>query len=43
MNATLFERVGGFARVRLMVSDFYERVLDSTLLAPYFAGSRCAG
>jgi hemoglobin len=38
MNATLFERVGGFARVRLMVSDFYERVLDSTLLAPYFAG-----
>jgi hemoglobin len=37
MNTTLFERVGGFARVRLMVSDFYQRVLDSSLLAPYFA------
>lgn len=39
MQATLFDRMGGFARVRLIVSDFYERVLDSERLAPYFAGS----
>jgi len=36
MQRTVFERVGGFARVRLMVSDFYEKVLDSPILIPYF-------
>jgi hemoglobin len=36
MQRTVFERVGGFARVRLMVSDFYEKVLDSPVLLPYF-------
>lgn len=35
-NLTLFESLGGFARVRLIVSDFYEKVLDSEILGPYF-------
>lgn len=39
MQGTLFERMGGFARVRLIVSDFYDRVLASERLAVYFAGS----
>lgn len=34
---TTFERLGGFARVRLLVADFYDRVLDHPDLAPYFA------
>ena len=38
MKASLFERVGGFARVRLMVSDLYDRILESERLAPYFQG-----
>jgi hemoglobin len=33
----LFERYGGFAAVRLIVSAFYERMLQSRGLAPYFA------
>jgi hemoglobin len=33
-----FRRLGGFARVRLLVSDFYDRVLESERLRPYFAG-----
>ncbi len=36
MNASLFERVGGFARVRLIVSEFYDRILDSEQLRHYF-------
>jgi hemoglobin len=35
-SATIFERMGGFARVRLIVSDFYDKVLDSDRLARYF-------
>lgn len=35
---TIFERYGGFAKVSRVVSSFYDRVLDSPLLAPYFAG-----
>lgn len=38
MSGSLFERLGGFARVRLMVADFYERVLESERLAPFFHG-----
>jgi hemoglobin len=34
---TMFERYGGFAQVSRIVSSFYDRVLDSELLAPYFA------
>ncbi len=36
MPRSIFERMGGFARVRLLVSDFYEKVLDSPILLPYF-------
>ena len=34
--ATLFERYGGFATLRVVVSDFYDRVLDHEEVAPYF-------
>jgi hemoglobin len=36
-TATTFERMGGFARVRLIVSDFYDKVLESERLAHFFA------
>jgi hemoglobin len=36
VKTSLFERVGGFAQVRLIVSDFYDRILDSDRLRPYF-------
>ncbi|HEU0236488.1 MAG TPA: group 1 truncated hemoglobin [Candidatus Limnocylindrales bacterium] len=35
-STTIFERAGGFATVRRVVSSFYERVLDSPALAHYF-------
>lgn len=35
-HATILEDVGGFARVRLIVSDFYDKVLESDRLAVYF-------
>lgn len=34
--ATIFERYGGFATIRRIVSDFYDRVLDDATLARYF-------
>lgn len=37
MNGSVFERIGGFARVRLLVSEFYEKVLESDRLRGYFA------
>ena len=36
MASTIFERYGGFSKVRVVVSDFYDRVLDSDVLSPYF-------
>jgi hemoglobin len=36
MATTIFERAGGFATVRRVVSSFYDRVLDSPTLARYF-------
>ena len=36
MKSSLFDRVGGFAQVRLIVSEFYDRILDSEQLRPYF-------
>jgi hemoglobin len=36
VKTSLFERVGGFAQVRLIVSEFYDRILDSEQLRPYF-------
>jgi hemoglobin len=38
MEATIFDRYGGFAKVSRVVSSFYGRVLDSPILAPYFDG-----
>lgn len=37
MTDSIFIRYGGFASVSRIVSDFYDRVLDDDLLAPYFA------
>lgn len=34
--STMFERYGGFAKVSRIVSSFYDRVLDSPVLQPYF-------
>ena len=36
MAATIFERYGGFAVVRKIVSEFYDRVLDEPQLAGFF-------
>jgi hemoglobin len=36
MADTIFERYGGFAAVRRIVSDFYDRVLDSPVIAHHF-------
>lgn len=38
MNQTIFERNGGFATVRKIVSTFYDYCLDDEVMAPYFAG-----
>jgi len=39
MTATMFERYGGFASVSKIVSEFYDKVLDSPNLSPFFANS----
>lgn len=36
MASTIFERYGGFANVSRIVSAFYDKALDSDILAPYF-------
>jgi hemoglobin len=36
LKTSLFERIGGFAQVRLIISDFYDRILDSQMLRSYF-------
>jgi hemoglobin len=36
MTETMFERYGGFAKVSRVVSSFYDRVLDSPVLEPFF-------
>lgn len=36
--ATLFEKYGGFAKVSRIVSAFYDSVLESPVLTPYFDG-----
>lgn len=38
MTTTLYERLGGEAAVSAAVVDFYRRVLDDPLLAPFFSG-----
>jgi hemoglobin len=37
--STVFERSGGFSKVRRVVADFYDGVLASPRLQPYFAGA----
>jgi hemoglobin len=37
-GGSIFDRYGGFAKVSRVVSAFYDRVLDSPVLGPYFAG-----
>lgn len=36
MAETIFDRYGGFAAVRRIVSDFYDRVLDSDVISHHF-------
>jgi len=36
VKTSLFDRVGGFAQVRLIVSDFYDRILESNQLKHHF-------
>lgn len=36
MPGSIFERYGGFAKIRRVVSDFYDLVLDSDLIAHHF-------
>lgn len=36
MALTIYERVGGFASVRRVVSAFYDRALESELIAHHF-------
>jgi hemoglobin len=36
VKTSLFDRVGGFAQVRLIVSDFYDRILESNRLKHHF-------
>ena len=36
MAATIFEKYGGFGPISRLVMDFYDRVLESERLAPYF-------
>lgn len=37
MRQTIFERYGGFAKISKVVMSFYDKLLNSPLLAPYFA------
>jgi hemoglobin len=36
MTETIFERYGGFAVIRRIVSDFYDRVLGSPVISHHF-------
>ena len=39
MKSTIFQRYGGFAKVSKVVMSFYDRMLDSPLISPYFANT----
>lgn len=39
MRGTIFERYGGFGSVSRVVSSMYDKILDSPVTSPYFAGS----
>ena len=36
MATSLFERYGGFSSVSRIVSEFYDKILDSPVTSPYF-------
>lgn len=36
MRQTIFERYGGFAKISKVVMSFYDKILSSPMLAPYF-------
>ena len=36
MAQTIFERYGGFAKVNRIVMSFYDRVVESEIMSPYF-------
>jgi hemoglobin len=38
MARTMFERYGGFAVISRVVSSFYDKAVESPVLAPYFEG-----
>lgn len=37
MTRTMFQRYGGFSQVSRLVMSFYDKVLDSPMVSPYFA------
>lgn len=39
MSRSIFERYGGFSKVSRIVMSFYEKVLDSPTVSPYFANT----
>lgn len=39
MRRSIFERYGGFAKVSRVVMAFYDKILGSPLLAPYFSNT----
>jgi hemoglobin len=39
MKRTIFERYGGFAKVNRVVTNFYDKILDSPITSPYFANT----
>ena len=39
MKNSIFERYGGFAKVSRVVMSFYDKVLDSPTVSPFFAGT----
>ena len=36
MTRSIFEKYGGFAQVSKVVMSFYDKVLDSEIIGPYF-------
>lgn len=42
MAASMFDRYGGFATVRKIVLDFYDKMLDSPSLSGHFANTEMA-
>jgi hemoglobin len=39
MKRTIFERYGGFAKVNRVVTNFYDKILDSPITSPYFTNT----